>query len=38
MEPTDWPEWLLEPFKDVVSDPIKWAKRCENFGANAISF
>jgi len=37
MEPTDWPEWLLEPFKDVVSDPIKWAKRCEDFGANAIS-
>ena len=38
MEPTDWPEWLLEPFKDVVSDPIKWAKRCEDFGVNAISF
>jgi acetyl-CoA decarbonylase/synthase complex subunit delta len=37
MEPTDWPEWLLEPFKDVVSDPIKWAKRCEDFGANVIS-
>ena len=37
VEPTDWPEWLLEPFKDVVSDPIKWARRCEDFGANAIS-
>ncbi len=37
MEPTDWPEWLLEPFKDVASDPAKWARKCQELGANAIS-
>ncbi|PIZ26528.1 MAG: acetyl-CoA synthase, partial [Chloroflexi bacterium CG_4_10_14_0_8_um_filter_46_9] len=37
MEPVDWPEYLLEPFKDVISDPVRWAKRCEEFGADAVS-
>ena len=37
MEPADWPEHLVEPFKDVISDPVKWAKRCEEFGADAVS-
>jgi acetyl-CoA decarbonylase/synthase complex subunit delta len=37
MEPTDWPEPALEPFKDVVSDPAAWAKKCvEEYGAQAI--
>lgn len=36
-EPTDWPEWLLEPFKDVASDPVKWARKCQELGANAVS-
>lgn len=37
MEPNDWPEPALEPFKDVVSDPAAWAKKCvEEFGAQAI--
>lgn len=37
MEPTDWPDDLLEPFKNVISDPVKWAKKCEEFGADAVS-
>jgi acetyl-CoA decarbonylase/synthase complex subunit delta len=37
MEPADWPEHLVDPFKDVISDPVKWAKRCEEFGADAVS-
>jgi len=37
MEPIDWPEWVLEPFKDVVSDPAKWARKCQELGANAVS-
>jgi len=37
MEPTDWPEWVLEPFNDVVSDPAKWARKCQELGANAVS-
>ena len=36
MEPTDWSEWDLEPFKDVISDPIAWAKKCESYGADAV--
>ena len=26
--PEDWPEAALAPFKDVVSDPAAWAKKC----------
>ena len=36
MEPVGWPEYLLEPFKDVVSDPVEWARRCEGFEADAV--
>jgi acetyl-CoA decarbonylase/synthase complex subunit delta len=28
---------LLEPFKDVIADPVKWAKKCEESGADAVS-
>ena len=28
MEPTEWPEAALAPFKDVISDPAAWAKKC----------
>ncbi|MEE4166791.1 MAG: acetyl-CoA decarbonylase/synthase complex subunit delta, partial [Desulfocapsaceae bacterium] len=35
--PEDWPEAALEPFKDVVSDPAAWAKKCvEEYGADAV--
>ncbi len=27
--PEEWPEVVREPFKDVYSDPVKWAKKCE---------
>ena len=37
IKPADWPEHLVEPFKDVISDPVKWAKKCEGFGVDAIS-
>ncbi|MCP4104559.1 MAG: acetyl-CoA decarbonylase/synthase complex subunit delta [Desulfobacteraceae bacterium] len=37
MEPEDWPESALSPFKDVISDPAAWAKKCVNdFGAELI--
>ncbi len=37
MEPEDWPESVLCHFKDVVSDPAAWAKKCvETFGAEII--
>ncbi len=37
MEPEDWAEAALAPFKDVVSDPAAWAKKCvSEYGADAI--
>lgn len=35
-EPSDWPSHLIEPFQDVISDPIKWAKKCETYDIDAI--
>ena len=35
--PEDWPEVALEPFKDVVQDPVAWAKKCVSaYGAEMI--
>ncbi len=35
--PEDWPEAALEPFKDVVNDPVAWAKKCITaYGAEMI--
>ena len=37
MEPDEWPEAALSPFKDVVSDPAAWAKKCvDEYGAELI--
>ena len=37
MEPEEWPEAALSHFKDVVSDPAAWAKKCvDEFGADMI--
>ncbi len=37
MEPDDWPEAAKAPFKDVLSDPAAWAKKCvEEYGAEII--
>ena len=35
--PKDWPEAALEPFKDVVNDPVAWAQKCvKEYGAEMI--
>ncbi len=37
MEPEEWPEAAIRPFKDVISDPAAWAKKCvEHYGADMI--
>jgi acetyl-CoA decarbonylase/synthase, CODH/ACS complex subunit delta len=38
IDPTElWPPALLEPFKDVCSDPAAWAKKCvDEYGAQMI--
>jgi len=36
--PQEWPEAVLEPFKDVVNDPVAWAKKCvEEYSAEMIA-
>ena len=35
--PEDWPEAAMAPFKDVVSDPAAWAKKCVDvYGARPL--
>lgn len=29
-EPEDWQEWAIEPFKDVINNPVAWAQKCVN--------
>jgi acetyl-CoA decarbonylase/synthase complex subunit delta len=36
MEPQNWAPWVLGPYKDVAADPVAWAKRCEELGADLI--
>jgi len=37
MPPEDWPEAVLEPFKDVTNDPAAWARKCvKEYGAEMI--
>ncbi len=37
-EPENWPEHLLSNFSDVISSPLKWAKKCVDvFKADLVS-
>jgi len=37
MQPENWPTWALDPFEDVVSDPVEWAKKgVEEYGAEIL--
>lgn len=29
-EPEDWQDWAIEPFKDVINNPVAWAQKCVN--------
>jgi acetyl-CoA decarbonylase/synthase complex subunit delta len=37
MKPEDWPEHAVEPYRDVISDPVAWAKKARGFGVDAVS-
>ena len=37
LEPVDWPEMLKEPFAGVLADPVAWAKKNIEYGADAIA-
>ena len=37
VEPEDWPEPLLEHYREVAGDPAAWARKCvEEFGADLV--
>lgn len=37
-KPEEWPEAALEPFRDVIDDPVAWAKKCvETYRADMIA-
>lgn len=35
--PQDWPEFLTAPYADVLEDPVTWAKKCQEYGADLIA-
>jgi len=37
MKPQDWPEHTVEPYQDVISNPVGWAKKCQDFAVDAVS-
>jgi acetyl-CoA decarbonylase/synthase complex subunit delta len=37
MEPPDWPEAALEPWRDVLNDPVAWARKAvDTYGAEMV--
>jgi acetyl-CoA decarbonylase/synthase complex subunit delta len=36
IDPAGWAEWVREPYKDVLADPVAWAKKCLDYGADLI--
>jgi len=34
--PKDWPDLLKEPFGDALEDPVRWAQKCLEWGADLI--
>ncbi len=37
MEPSDWPSTLVGAWGDVLQDPVAWAKKAVEFGADLIA-
>ena len=33
---TGWSEWVSAPYRDVLTDPVKWAKKCLELGADLV--
>ncbi len=36
MEPDDWPDMLRESYAGVMNDPVAWAKKCVEYGADLV--
>jgi acetyl-CoA decarbonylase/synthase complex subunit delta len=37
MEPVDWPDMLKEAWAGVMNDPVAWAKKAVEYGADMVS-
>ncbi|MFZ3173209.1 MAG: acetyl-CoA decarbonylase/synthase complex subunit delta [Carboxydocellales bacterium] len=37
VEPTDWPDFLKAPWGAVLADPVAWAKKAQELGADMIA-
>ncbi|MBE0466716.1 MAG: acetyl-CoA decarbonylase/synthase complex subunit delta [Candidatus Desulforudis sp.] len=37
IEPLGWPEVLWAPFAGLMSDPVAWARRCVEYGADLVA-
>ena len=35
-EPKEWSEWACQPYQEVLTDPVAWAKKCLEFGADLV--
>jgi acetyl-CoA decarbonylase/synthase complex subunit delta len=36
--PEDWPDWAVEPYRDVIADPVAWARKAVgDYGAEMIA-
>src|SRR4030042_2308011 len=35
-EPEGWAEWVIAPYKDVINDPVAWAKKALGYGADLV--
>lgn len=37
-QPDDWQDWAIEPYRDVIHDPLLWAQKCiDAYGAEMIA-
>jgi len=36
MEPADWAEVLSSAFAGAMGDPVAWAKKCVEYGADLV--
>jgi len=34
--PKNWVEWVRQPYEDVITDPVNWAKKCLALGADLV--
>jgi len=35
-EPKAWTEWERRPYEGILSDPVAWAKKCLDYGADLV--